>query len=104
MGVRFEKMSEKDILDYGQFPNLENCEISRWEMGTLNYEGLVGFEACVDYLASLSKDGADPNSKDTIQNIREPKFSPRIKRSSVWIKIACEIFFYKPNDYRFELE
>jgi len=25
-----------------------------WEMGTLNYEALAGFEACVDYLSSLS--------------------------------------------------
>ena len=40
-------------MDSGPFPNEENCEISRWEMGTLNYEGLAGFEACVDYLGGF---------------------------------------------------
>ena len=54
VGYRFQP-NYQDILDCGPFPNEENCEISRWEMGTLNYEGLAGFEACVDYLASLSK-------------------------------------------------
>ena len=53
VGYRFQP-SCQDILDCGPFPNEENCEISRWEMGTLNYEGLAGFEACTDYLASLS--------------------------------------------------
>ena len=58
VGYRFQP-SYQDILDSGPFPNEENCEISRWEMGTLNYEGLAGFEACVDYLASLSKPNLD---------------------------------------------
>jgi len=56
VGERFaaDGQIEKDVLDPGDVPTLENCEISRWEMGTLNYEGLAGFEACVDYISSLA--------------------------------------------------
>jgi len=57
VGLRFDPSNGdkvSDILDCGPSPTEENCQISRWEMGTLNYEGLAGFEACVDYLASLS--------------------------------------------------
>ena len=51
-GLRWEG-GRRDLLDYGEFPSTENCQISRWELGTLNYEALAGLEACVDYLASL---------------------------------------------------
>eukprot|EP00090_Calanus_glacialis_P030868 TRINITY_DN5023_c0_g1_i1.p1 TRINITY_DN5023_c0_g1~~TRINITY_DN5023_c0_g1_i1.p1 ORF type:complete len:763 (+),score=154.94 TRINITY_DN5023_c0_g1_i1:281-2569(+) len=56
VGLRFAEdgLIERDVLDPGDVPTLDNCEISRWEMGTLNYEGLAGFEACVDYIASLA--------------------------------------------------
>ena len=55
VGVRYDSTGrmETDILGYGEYPEVENCEISRWEMGTLNYEALAGFESCVNYLASL---------------------------------------------------
>ena len=63
-GVRFDKKGkfENDLLGYGEFPNVENCEISRWEMGTLNYEALAGFESCVNYLASLKNNPMDAES------------------------------------------
>ena len=56
VGIRFnnEEDVHTDILDAGISPSTENFQISRWEMGTLNYEGLAGFEACVDYLSGLS--------------------------------------------------
>ena len=56
VGLRFtdDGQVEEDVLDPGEIPTIENCEISRWEMGTLNYEGLAGFEACVDYFATLA--------------------------------------------------
>ena len=44
----------EDLLYPGDSPTWDNCQISRWENGTPNYEGLAGFVACVDYLASLS--------------------------------------------------
>ena len=42
VGLRFgeEGLVEKDVLDPGAEPTLDNCEISRWENGTNNYEGL----------------------------------------------------------------
>jgi len=54
VGLRFSKEGITDLLNYGEIPDRENFEISMWEMGTLNYEALAGFEACVDYLSSLS--------------------------------------------------
>lgn len=45
-----------DLLDYGP-PSAENCQISPWEMGTLNYEGLAGFEACVEHFAAMGGEG-----------------------------------------------
>ena len=46
----------KDLLDYGELPEKENCEISRWELGTLNYEALAGFCGTEEYLAGLAPD------------------------------------------------
>ena len=38
-----------DILSCGDDgPSMDNFMISHWEMGTLNYEALAGFTACVD--------------------------------------------------------
>jgi len=54
VGIRYGEDGTLDVLDCGDVPDVENCEISRWEMGTVNYEGLVGFEACVEYLSSLA--------------------------------------------------
>eukprot|EP00930_Biecheleria_cincta_P039847 TRINITY_DN27349_c0_g1_i1.p1 TRINITY_DN27349_c0_g1~~TRINITY_DN27349_c0_g1_i1.p1 ORF type:complete len:736 (-),score=116.25 TRINITY_DN27349_c0_g1_i1:466-2673(-) len=34
-------------------PSEANCDMSRWELGTQNYEALAGVAAAVDYLASL---------------------------------------------------
>jgi len=67
VGLRFKEdgIVDKDVLDPGDVPTIENCEISRWEMGTLNYEGLAGFDACVDYIASLAGQadlGSDRNT------------------------------------------
>ena len=41
-------------MDYGELPEKENCEISRWELGTLNYEALAGFCGTEEYLAGLA--------------------------------------------------
>ena len=54
VGVRFSPEGEADLLYPGDAPTPDNSQISRWENGTLNYEGLAGFIGCVDYLASLS--------------------------------------------------
>ena len=43
-------------MDYGELPEKENCEISRWELGTLNYEALAGFCGTEEYLAGLAPD------------------------------------------------
>ena len=55
VGVRFRPEGETDLLYPGEAPAPDNSQISRWENGTLNYEGLAGFIGCVDYLASLSE-------------------------------------------------
>ena len=70
VGVRFDKSGqfETDILGYGEFPDISNCEISRWEMGTLNYEALAGFESCVNYLASLGNITLESKALDGINN------------------------------------
>ena len=59
VGVRFNSDGRltEDLLYPGDSPTWDNCQISRWENGTPNYEGLAGFQGCVDYLACLS-DGA----------------------------------------------
>lgn len=36
-----------------RLPNEDNCFMSRWEVGTQNYEALAGVTAAVDYLADL---------------------------------------------------
>eukprot|EP00041_Stephanoeca_diplocostata_P024894 m.641204 g.641204 ORF g.641204 m.641204 type:complete len:768 (-) comp22628_c0_seq2:388-2691(-) len=41
------------------WPTPESWEICKWEQGTLNYEGLAGVEACVNYLKSIG--GGDLN-------------------------------------------
>ena len=55
VGVRFSEVQagHQDLLYPGDAPAEDNCQISRWENGTLNYEGLAGFIGCVDYIASL---------------------------------------------------
>ena len=53
-GVRGLDSVENDLLFYGRVPNTENCQISRWEMGTLNYEALAG-----GYGARSNSDGPD---------------------------------------------
>ena len=57
VGVRFDSEGRltEDLLYPGDSPTWDNCQISRWENGTPNYEGLAGFVATVDYLASLSE-------------------------------------------------
>ena len=56
VGLRWGEGGLKDLLDYGELPEKENCEISRWELGTLNYEALAGFCGTEEYLASLAPD------------------------------------------------
>ena len=70
VGVRYNRMGsfETDLLDYGLAPDVSNCEISRWEMGTLNYEALAGFDSCVNYLASLGKHKTPCESKTNDRN------------------------------------
>ena len=52
-----------------ELPSPENYEISKWEMGTLNYEGLAGVVAAVDYVASLGggTDVAQSNRRDALE-------------------------------------
>eukprot|EP00928_Gymnodinium_smaydae_P095613 TRINITY_DN8258_c0_g1_i1.p1 TRINITY_DN8258_c0_g1~~TRINITY_DN8258_c0_g1_i1.p1 ORF type:complete len:740 (-),score=157.21 TRINITY_DN8258_c0_g1_i1:271-2490(-) len=52
-----------DCSDDG-LPLPENGNMSRWELGTQNYEALAGVEAAVDYLASLGSrfGGASPEA------------------------------------------
>jgi len=42
--VGFRGPGEEPLLSYGATPSMDNCHISPWEMGTLNYEALTGFE------------------------------------------------------------
>ena len=37
-----------------ELPGYINCQGNRWELGTQNYEGIVGAAAAVAYIASLS--------------------------------------------------
>ena len=60
--IRFDCGGEVtgDLLYPGDAPTEDNCQISRWEHGTPNYEALAGLVATVDYLASLH----DPSACD----------------------------------------
>ena len=73
VGVRYNEKGvfHTDILGYGEFPDLSNCEISRWEMGTLNYEALAGFKSCVNYLASFGTSSThhDDEKKDRSETL-----------------------------------
>ena len=68
VGVRFDADGKVtgDLLYPGDSPNPDNCHISRWENGTLNYEGLAGFTACVDYIASLHDGNIGQNRREAI--------------------------------------
>ena len=62
VGVLYGKTQWMDALQSfrvrpasNELPTPTNYEISKWEMGTQNYEGLVGSTAAVDYLASISE-------------------------------------------------
>ncbi|CAJ1328188.1 unnamed protein product [Effrenium voratum] len=48
-------------------PSAENCNMSRWELGTQNYEALAGVAAAVEYLAAVGDrfGGAVPGSSRT---------------------------------------
>ena len=70
-GMRFGESGVTDVLDYGELPDSQNSQISRWEMGTLNYEALAGFEACVDYLTSLAPAGSERSLGEAFRSIRE---------------------------------
>ena len=68
VGVRFDSGGTVtgDLLYPGDSPTPDNCNISRWENGTLNYEGLAGFTACVDYIASLHVGDSGQNRREAI--------------------------------------
>eukprot|EP00940_MAST-03C_sp_MAST-3C-sp2_P002901 g2901.t1 len=36
-------------------PSIANYELSRWELGTQNFEALAGINACVEYIASIGE-------------------------------------------------
>jgi len=63
VGLRYDGEEVEDILDYGLEPSEDNCQISRWEMGTLNYEGLAGFEGCIEYISSIASSHGTPEDK-----------------------------------------
>jgi len=44
---------DKIALSDDGLPRAENCHMSRWELGTSNFEASAGVSACVDYVASL---------------------------------------------------
>jgi len=69
----------KDCLDYGAEPCAENCQISPWEMGTLCYEALAGFQAAVQYLASLGAIGGLSASSGA-QTIPEEELAAALDR------------------------
>ena len=85
VGVRFNSKGEvvDDLLYPGDAPNEDNCQISRWENGTPNYEGLAGFVGCVEYIASLNNDNIGDDRRASVvssyQNIQkhELKLSER---------------------------
>ena len=54
VGARWVGGLREDRLDPGPLPTKENCQISRWELGTINYEALAGLVACVDHLSCLA--------------------------------------------------
>ena len=38
-----------------ELPSAANFELSRWELGTQNFEALAGVEACIDYVGSIGE-------------------------------------------------
>ena len=68
VGVRFDGEGRllEDVLYPGDSPCAANCQISRWENGTPNYEGLAGFVGCVDYIASLHDDNPATNRREAV--------------------------------------
>jgi selenocysteine lyase/cysteine desulfurase len=54
-GLAEELLPYKIRPNSDELPTFENCQGSRWEMGTQNYEGIAGSAAAVRYLASLAR-------------------------------------------------
>ena len=73
VGVRFSEAGEvvEDLLYPGDVPAPENCQISRWENGTPNYEGLAGFTGCVDYIAGLSGGVSDTRRGAVVESYQQ---------------------------------
>jgi len=44
-------------------PSDANCHMSRWELGTQNFEAIAGVEACVRYIGSLGERFSDSEPK-----------------------------------------
>ena len=70
VGLRFEGGARRDLLDYGEVPGRDNCEISRWELGTLNYEALAGLAGCVEYLTGLAPPAGPPDLAAAYSELR----------------------------------
>ena len=70
-------------MDYGELPDQENCEISRWELGTLNYEALAGFCGTEEYLANLAPGVPDLDAAFSAIVEHEEKISARFQELSV---------------------
>ena len=47
-------------------PSEESYHISRWELGTANFEALAGVKACVDYIASIGGEGGVSSRRENI--------------------------------------
>ena len=77
VGLRWGEGGLKDLLDYGELPDQENCEISRWELGTLNYEALAGFCGTEEYLANLAPGVPDLDAAFSAIVEHEEKISAR---------------------------
>merc|ERR1712136_181941 len=74
VGVRYAgRQVQRDFLIVDNVPTPEECETSRWELGTSNYPGLAGFEACVNYLAGIN--GEDGNTSRSRSQLLDLSFA-----------------------------
>ena len=48
-------------------------QISRWELGTQNFEALAGVTACIDYIATLGARGGDARGRGAAEESRRSR-------------------------------
>ncbi|MCV6587642.1 MAG: cysteine desulfurase-like protein [Marinobacterium sp.] len=97
MGVLYGKSDVLAALKPYKVAPAKNIDPNRWETGTANYEGLAGFIAAVDYIASLGAQVTSPG--DAPSDSRRSQLEAGYHAIADYEQQLSTAFLHKLNSY-----